>query len=140
EVEVAHHYWPCWLAGVVWCFALPVHAQPDVERAQQRQQEQLRQWQQEHLPEGEARLQTAVPASQQRIPTETPCFPIRQVRVDSVGLPLDPAVLLGPQRDDPPEGRCLGAEGIALLVRRAQDALIASGYITTRVAAPSQDL
>ena len=38
------------------------------------------------------------------------------------------------------EQRCLGAEGINLLMSAIQDRLISYGYITTRVVAPEQDL
>ena len=41
---------------------------------------------------------------------------------------------------DSPLGRCLGVQGIALLIDRARNALIAQGYITSRIEAPPQDL
>lgn len=43
-------------------------------------------------------------------------------------------------RDDNPLGKCLGAQGIGIVLKRAQDALIAQGFVTTRVLAQPQDL
>jgi len=72
---------------------------------------------------------------------ETPCFTIRSIlltgdsaeqfqwSLDSVNAGSDPAV-----------GRCLGANGVNLAMRRIQDAIIARGYVTTRVLAAPQDL
>lgn len=81
-----------------------------------------------------------------RLPSdEQPCFRIHAVLVDGTGnTPIDPspliAALAGPDGDDAPQGRCLGAQGVALLIQRAQDALIAQGFVTSRVLAPPQDL
>ncbi len=76
---------------------------------------------------------------------ETPCFAIR-----SVELSLDPATgisltalsqaLKGPAGDDDPQGRCLGAQSVSRLIQRVQDALIAQGFVTSRVLAKPQDL
>nr|WP_242612493.1 ShlB/FhaC/HecB family hemolysin secretion/activation protein [Corticibacter populi] len=41
---------------------------------------------------------------------------------------------------DPVAGRCLGTEGITIIAHRLQEALIARGYITSRVETPAQDL
>ncbi len=41
---------------------------------------------------------------------------------------------------DPVTGKCLGAQAINIVMKRMQNALVARGYITTRVLAPSQDL
>ncbi len=76
---------------------------------------------------------------------ESPCFVIERIDLSLASpapIALDPLrhALYGPQNDDPPQGRCLGAEGVGILVERAQDALIASGYVTSRVLAKPQDL
>lgn len=74
---------------------------------------------------------------------ESPCFPIGTVRLTGDDAPLFPQQLKslsGPDGLDRPEGRCLGTQGIKLLLKRLQNALIADGYITSRVAVPSQDL
>ncbi len=69
---------------------------------------------------------------EQRLPSESPCRPIRQIDVPGLAplsLPESwaPAALAGPRGDDAPSGRCLGVTGIGILVARLQDALIARG-------------
>lgn len=84
-----------------------------------------------------------------RLPTaETPCFVIRQLELrgdvpdtpsaSRFGWMLD--TLSGPQQDDSPLRKCVGANGISVLLQRTQDALVAKGYVTTRVFAQPQDL
>ena len=109
------------------------------EREDQRRSQLLPQ------PDGRLSRPLSVPALS-RLPTgETPCFPIEAVElvlVSPAPLPLRSvlAALSGPEGDDPPQGKCLGARGAALLVERAQNALIEQGFITTRVFAGPQDL
>lgn len=71
------------------------------------------------------------------LPDESPCF-----RIDAI-------VLDGAHRDtfafaqhylDQYQGRCIGQEGIALMVRRASDLVLAKGYVTTRIGLPEQNL
>ncbi len=50
------------------------------------------------------------------------------------------AALSGVQSDDSPQGRCLGNQGISLLIQRAQEVLVEHGYITSQMHAPEQDL
>lgn len=79
-----------------------------------------------------------------RLPAdETPCFRIAQVQLrgpDAAQFDWLLSALAGPSADDPPQGRCLGAQGINVLLKRAQDALIARGFVTSRVLAEPQDL
>ncbi|MDV7400169.1 POTRA domain-containing protein, partial [Arthrospira platensis SPKY1] len=44
------------------------------------------------------------------------------------------------QADDPAIGRCLGTQGIAAVMARAQNAIVSRGLVTTRVLAQPQDL
>ena len=92
------------------------------------------------------RLQGDAAAEATRLPaTETPCFAIQTVRLNGEA---DAArdfdwllnTLSGPQADDSPLGRCLGAQGVSLLIKRAQDALTARGFVTSRILAEPQDL
>ncbi len=100
-------------------------AQPNADALLQRQEEQLRQWRQRQEATPDVRLSAPAATLPQRLPDqESPCVRVRQVLVDAAGLPFDEVVLQGPDRDDPPAGRCLGAQGIALLVARAQDAFV----------------
>lgn len=71
------------------------------------------------------------------LPDESPCF-----RIDAI-------VLDGARREtfdfaqrylDKYQGRCIGQEGIALMVRRASDLILAKGYVTTRIGLPEQNL
>lgn len=109
------------------------------ERDQQRQQ-QLQ-------PGTDVRLTPEMPsAALQRLPeNEQPCFAIQRIRLQGTeGTPIRlermRAALAGHNGADPPEGRCLGAQGINLLIARAQNDLIAQGFVTSRVLAPAQDL
>ena len=80
---------------------------------------------------------------------ESPCFVIHQLTLKSAASDkstsaypfvwaLDAAA--GPDRSDSPLERCLGAEGIGLVIKRVQNAVIAGGYVTTRILAEPQDL
>jgi hemolysin activation/secretion protein len=66
---------------------------------------------------------------------ESPCFAIGQVQLDGaqsftfLNTPLDGIA-----------GRCLGARGVQALQRQLQRALVARGYMTTRVLVPEQNL
>ncbi len=81
-----------------------------------------------------------------RIPDESPCFVIDRVTLDMgtfQGLPylhefMDGRAVEGVQ--DGPTGRCLGAQGIQIVIDRLQNALIAHGYVTSKVVATPQNL
>ncbi|OCG39089.1 ShlB/FhaC/HecB family hemolysin secretion/activation protein [Gilliamella sp. Bif1-4] len=71
-------------------------------------------------------------------PVESLCFNINRVElIDRDKLPwFIPLKKLAQQA----EHRCLGGEGINLLMSQLQDRLVSYGFITTRVVAPEQDL
>lgn len=104
----------------------------------QREQERERalRRQQERAPDVRLPVQPAVSAPSVPL-RETPCYPIRRVelRGDEAGRF---AWLLG--SDAAVEGRCLGVQGINALMTRLQNAIVARGYITTRILAAPQDL
>jgi hemolysin activation/secretion protein len=83
-------------------------------------------------------------ASQARLPLkETPCFDIQNIQLvggqaEKFNWVLNQ--LSGPDASDNPLGQCLGAEGINIVLKRAQDALLAQGFVTSRVLAEPQDL
>jgi hemolysin activation/secretion protein len=86
-----------------------------------------------------------VPTSQaERLPAqESPCFPIRQIelRGNNAGQfswVLDQ--LSGEQKDDSPLRKCIGAQGVGVLQQRAQEALVAKGFVTSRILVQPQDL
>ncbi|MCX8683300.1 ShlB/FhaC/HecB family hemolysin secretion/activation protein [Gilliamella sp. B2889] len=71
-------------------------------------------------------------------PEEKLCFPIAHVKLlEKETLPF--YVPLSPLTKQA-EGRCLGTQGLNLLMTELQNQLINYGFITTRVVAPQQDL
>lgn len=95
-------------------------------------------------PEREVRPDTPEASPAPRLPVdESPCFVIQQIelRGDSAGRfgwVLD--ALTAPDGLDGPLHRCLGAAGISVLAQRAQLAVVARGFITSRVMLEPQDL
>lgn len=120
---------------------------------QQRSQEQERRAQealeqrQKALASPDVRLQ--VPASEPRdrlLKAESPCFPIHELTLQS-DAPERWAWLLAHadghatlNQPDLVEGRCVGAQGVQTIIDRLQNALIAKGYVTSRVLAKPQNL
>ncbi|MEN4669611.1 ShlB/FhaC/HecB family hemolysin secretion/activation protein [Pantoea agglomerans] len=136
------------VAGALLCSAFPVMAAPPADnpreegqaidaREQLRQQTRERVLQQqnapqanEHLPRPDSRL-PGYPASEQ------PCFTINQI-----ALTGDEASRFQWALDAAADatGRCLGGQGIVLVINKVQNAILAKGYVTTRVMAQEQDL
>lgn len=77
-----------------------------------------------------------------RIPVdETPCYPIRRIALKGAFAErFQWALGAANPEDDQAVGRCLGANGINLVMRRMQNAIIARGFVTTRVLAEPQNL
>lgn len=125
--------------------AAPPAASPEQQRAaalrdaseQQRQQERERALQQQNTPRPEVHLSvpplavTAYPAN------EKPCFPLHSVRLEGEDAGRFQWALAAVNGID---GRCLGGRGIKLALDRVQNAILARGYVTTRVMAREQDL
>ena len=87
------------------------------------------------------RLPTAAVDQSARLPeSETPCFDIRDIVLKSEVRTFDWALLAANPPEDPAVGRCLGSAGINLVMQRIQNAIIARGFVTTRVLAEAQDL
>jgi len=84
-------------------------------------------------------IATTPPA--QQLPTESPCVGIDRIALQTelTTTPLFEA-LSGVNADDPPYGRCLGSQGVTILVQRLQQALVKQGYITSQAFVPEQDL
>lgn len=107
-----------------------------------RQQERERALREQQEVRRDVRLEDGPEATFERLPTdETPCFPIHRIRLDGEDArrfrwaldAADPA-------NDPATGSCLGTGGINTVMRRVQNAMVARGYVTTRVLAAPQDL
>ncbi|RFA39021.1 hypothetical protein CAL65_02405 [Alkalilimnicola ehrlichii] len=107
-----------------------------------RQQERERRLREQQEPQPNVQLEVPAIRERRSIPVdETPCFEIDRILLvgddaEAFLWALRAADLPG----DPATGRCLGAEGISLVMSRVQNAVIARGYITTRVLAAPQDL
>ena len=80
---------------------------------------------------------------------EAPCFVIRELNLQvpsnerpntAAKFRWSLAAASGADSQDTPIGRCLGAEGVNLVIQRVQNAVIARGFVTTRVMAEPQDL
>lgn len=69
---------------------------------------------------------------------EKPCFQIEQVQLS--GQASLPHWLPLQRIASQAQGHCLGSGGVNVLMGALQNRLVAHGYITTRVLAPSQDL
>ena len=115
-------------------------------RSQERQK-QLRQ-QQEIKPDVRddvEKLKQAPAIATDVIPeNETPCFAISKIELigDSANkfqFVLNEVITSDPD-GKPILGRCLGVVGINAVMTRVQNAIIAKGYVTTRVLASPQDL
>ena len=141
----------------------PVPSPVNAEQEQRRVQERDRALREQQKPSPDVRLSARALVEANRLPTESNCFIIHQLGLkvttaaglasptgstDSTGSTdltganwkwvLDAAT--GPAQDDSPVQRCLGTQGIQLVMTRLQNAVIARGFVTTRVLAESQDL
>jgi len=109
----------------------------------QRQQERERELRRQQEPSPDVRLpREAAPAAAETFPTqETPCFPISQITLtgDEEGR-FAFALKAVTGNPDSALGRCLGTQGINVVLTRVQNAIVARGFVTTRVLASSQDL
>lgn len=123
----------------------------DDQFRRQQDNDQLRR-QQEQLDQRRQLFEATTPSTPEapqlplgrRIPVESPCRVIHHVVLiapQHLQQSLK-ASLNAPDRDgaDNPEGQCLGAQGIQILVHRVQNRLIELGYLSSTVQAPPQDL
>ncbi|WP_243667241.1 ShlB/FhaC/HecB family hemolysin secretion/activation protein [Pseudomonas brassicae] len=127
-----------WAAGVG---STAQAADPNAELLRQRERERVLREQLEARPD--VRLEAATgDEGEGRLPaSETPCFAIRHIRlVGDAAEQFQWALRAANPEYDPAAGRCLGAGGINLTMKRIQNAIIEKGYVTTRVLAEEQDL
>ncbi|WP_296921393.1 ShlB/FhaC/HecB family hemolysin secretion/activation protein [Polaromonas sp.] len=118
----------------------------DAAQEQRRAQEREKALREQLEATPDVRLRGEPESGQARLPaSETPCFEIRSITLRGEGTAPQQfdwllGTLAGPATDDSPLGRCMGAQGIQLVLKRAQDALVARGFVTSRVLAEPQDL
>lgn len=106
-------------------------------REQLRQQERERALYKQNNPQIDARLSVSEPSLPVYPIDEKPCFIINELKLDgdsSADFQWALASVSGAK------GRCLGSKGIILLINRVQNAILAKGYVTTRVMAREQNL
>lgn len=133
----------CSLVGFLTS-AAALAAEPQAPAQQLLLQQQRERAQREQLEQSpDVRLEAPLDsAGNLRLPrNETPCFKIdRVVLRGEQAEDFQWALRAANPADDPVQGRCVGSAGINLTMKRIQNAIIAKGFITTRVLAEAQDL
>lgn len=136
-----HRGWSLMLAVAAWPATAQQAGDPAAqELLRQQERERVLREQQEQRPD--VRLERDAQKEGDRLPAqEHPC-----VRIDRIVLEGEDSQRFGwalaaaDPADDPATGRCLGTEGINVVMKRVQNAIIARGYVTTRVLSAPQDL
>lgn len=123
--------------------SVQAHAQlaaPEQELLRQQERERVLREQQEATPD--VRLQVEPDAQVGRLPaTESPCFVIERIVLEGdMADHFRWALAAADPSDDRASGRCLGTAGVDIVMKRVQNAIIARGYVTTRILAAPQDL
>jgi hemolysin activation/secretion protein len=118
---------------------------PDpIVQEQLRQQERERAFREQQERKPDVRLERPKDAlsDKTRIPqSESPCFSINRILLNGDGSDqFQWSLAAADQEDDPATGRCLGSAGINVILKRIQNAVVARGFVTTRVLATQQDL
>lgn len=146
---------------LTWLFAAPILAFAGVAEAQsipadatsqedlrQRERERLLRQQQERIPDVHLLDRPSKPSEVERglLPeAESPCFVIERIvlagdMAESFQWSLAAANRADDGTEDPALRRCLGSQGINRVMKRMQNAIVARGYVTTRILAAPQDL
>jgi len=114
---------------------IPDNTAREVLRENERQQE-LRQREQ---PKSDIRLQRqdATVTAEKFPEKESPCFLINEVKL--LG-DLSDRFVFALKSIETAIGRCLGVQGINVVITRVQNSIVSKGFITTRVLAAPQDL
>jgi len=122
--------------------AATAQSAPDVSAEDLKQQARLRALRERQEPRGDVRLERALPGGTARLPMgERPCFEIKRLVLDGARWRrFRWALKAADAKGDRARGRCLGSAGIRVVLERVQNAIIARGYVTTRVVVPTQDL
>lgn len=111
------------------------------EQLRQQERERLLRDKQAPIPDGRLPGRMTAPALIAYPDNESPCFPISSISLAGEASNRFQFALSEVGRgNNTAIGRCLGAQGINLAISRVQNAIIAQGYVTTRVLAAPQDL
>lgn len=124
----------------------PIDLEKQSQDQERRAQEALDARQKKDIPP-DVRLQSDRPKAYGKLlPLEAPCFVIDLVTLQSFNSEkwqwlvdqADGRLML--EKPEPIQGRCIGAQGAQIIIDRIQHALIAKGYVTSRVLATPQNL
>jgi hemolysin activation/secretion protein len=125
-------------------YATPANAQVADAATQEllRQQERERALREQQETTPDVRLPSPTLAPADRIPAnEAPCFPIHAIHLEgNDASSFQWALKAADAPDDSATDRCLGTAGVGVVMKRVQNAIVARGYVTTRVLAKPQDL
>lgn len=133
------------VAGVALAQANASAPRPFVEEQRQQERERALRQQQEAVVDERLPADAASGATQALPEHESPCFRIDRIALGGDSASdfqwlLDAADGHAAGLSDSPKGRCLGTKGVNTVLARLQQALIAKGWVTTRVLAAPQDL
>ncbi|MES2833011.1 MAG: ShlB/FhaC/HecB family hemolysin secretion/activation protein [Pseudomonadota bacterium] len=128
-------------AVVCWSAAPEDAAATDIQQ-QLRQQERDQALRRQQSQTPDVQLQTKRQEQNERLPTnEAPCFKIHTIVLQGESAELFQwALAAASPPEDPAIGSCLGGQGINLVMKRVQNAIVERGYVTTRVVAGQQNL
>lgn len=125
-------------------FTVSASAQTQDSAAQEllRHQEREKLLREQQEPAPQVWIRPAQAPSSELLPrNETPCFPIGRIRLDGEDAQRFVwSLSAADPENDTATGRCLGAEGIGVVMARVQNAVVARGFVTTRILASPQDL
>lgn len=117
--------------------SIPQSAAAIDAQEQIRQQERERALQQQNTQQTDIRLARPETSLPDYPANESPCFTINTFKLAGDSASRFQWALDAVKSA---KGRCLGAEGILLVLNKVQNALLEKGYVTTRVMAQEQDL
>lgn len=134
--------WPFAALAVMFSTALSaVEPLPGQELLRQQERERIQRERLEPSPDVRFELPQALSDSDHLPEQEVPCFIIHQIQLlGENASDFQWALHAANPEADPALGRCLGAAGINLSMKRIQNAIVARGYVTTRILAEPQDL
>lgn len=136
-------FFALWLVLLcIYAISLSAQAQDFATQELLRQQERERALREQQETTPDARLERPVTKAFELLPVdESPCFRIDQIAlVGEEAKRFQWALAAANPKQDPATGRCLGTQGINIVIIRIQNAIVEHGYVTTRVLASPQDL
>lgn len=119
-----------------------LHAQPTPPDAAaleglRREEERSRMQQQQLLPRADVLRPARVPAADTQLPQETPCFAVHEIVLEGNVDPLLHGLARTAQQFD---GHCVGVQGLSRIAAVLDEELLSSGFATSRVSLPAQNL